>query len=381
MTAVPLRDVSTPAAPAPTRKRALPFSRRTLIAVCVALAVAAAGAFYIALPKATVSTDAAYVEADSSVIAPRVRGLVAHVYVGHNQAVKKGDPLVALDPEEFDARVSSASADLANAEAGVAAAKAAFDTQAADEGLAAANIRAADTTIAASDAQRVRADVDLARFDQLVDSGAVSKHEAEQARATALSARSDAEHSRAMLAVSHSQSSATLAKRAALRANLAAAEAAASRAQAALDLAKQDQGHAVIRAPIDGVVGDRQVQEGDYLSPGSRLMTVAPMNALYVTANFKETQVARMLVGQTARVKVDALPGKALRGHVESFAPGTGSQFSLLPFEPGSRQLHQDRAARAGSDCARPRPTRHGPPAAGTVEHGHGASGALNYHP
>jgi membrane fusion protein (multidrug efflux system) len=336
MTAIPLRDVSAPAAPVPPRKRALPFSRRTLIVVSVALAVAAAGAIYIALPKPTVSTDAAYLEADSSVIAPRVRGLVARVYVDHDQAVKKGDPLVALDPEEFDARVSSARADLANAEAGVAAAKAAFDTQAADEGLAAANVRAADTTIAASDAQRVRADADLARYDQLVDSGAVSKHEAELARATALSARSDADHSRALLAVNRSQATATLAKRAALRANLAAAEAAVARAQAALDLAKQDQGHAIIRAPIDGVVGDRQVQEGDYLSPGTRLMTVAPLNALYVTANFKETQVARMIAGQTARIEVDALPGKALKGRVESFAPGTGSQFSLLPFEPGT---------------------------------------------
>ena len=109
-----------------------------------------------------------------------------------------------------------------------------------------------------------------------------------------------------------------------------------ARALAALDLAKQDVGHAIIRAPIDGVVGDRQVQEGDYLSPGTRLMTVAPMNALYVTANFKETQVARMLVGQPARIEVDALGGKVLKGHVDSFAPGTGSQFSLLPFEPGT---------------------------------------------
>jgi membrane fusion protein (multidrug efflux system) len=336
MTAVPLGEVSAPVAPAAAPKRRLPFSQRTLVAVSVAVAVAAAGAIYIALPKARVSTDAAYVEADSSVIAPRVRGLVAQVFVGHNQAVRKGDPLVALDPEEFDARVNSAAADLANAQAGVEAAKAAFDAQAADEGLAAANIHAADTTIAAADAQRVRADADLARYDQLVNSGAVSKHEAELARATALSARSDAQHSRAVLAVNRSEATATFAKRATLRANLAAAVAAVARAQAALDLAKQDQGHAVIRSPIDGVVGDRQVQVGDYLSPGTRLMTVAPMTALYVTANFKETQVAQMLVGQGAGVEVDALPGRVLKGRVESFAPGTGSQFSLLPFEPGT---------------------------------------------
>ena len=92
----------------------------------------------------------------------------------------------------------------------------------------------------------------------------------------------------------------------------------------------------MIRAPIDGVVGDRQVEPGDYVQPGTRLLTIVPMNALYVTANFKETQVSRMTIGQRAVIKVDALPGEALKGEVESFAPGSGSQFSLLPFEPGT---------------------------------------------
>jgi membrane fusion protein (multidrug efflux system) len=78
------------------------------------------------------------------------------------------------------------------------------------------------------------------------------------------------------------------------------------------------------------------VEPGDYVQPGTRLMTLAPLRALYVTANFKETQVARMLVGQSATIKVDALPGRVLTGHVESFAPGTGSEFALLPFEPGT---------------------------------------------
>src|SRR6185312_1535134 len=106
--------------------------------------------------------------------------------------------------------------------------------------------------------------------------------------------------------------------------------------KAALDLAKQDQGWTVIRAPIDGVVGDRQAEAGDYVQPGTRLLTLVPLNAVYVTANFKETQIARMLPGQAARIKVDALPGVTLKGEVDSFAPGSGSQFSLLPFEPGT---------------------------------------------
>ncbi len=84
------------------------------------------------------------------------------------------------------------------------------------------------------------------------------------------------------------------------------------------------------------MVGDRQVEPGDYVQPGTRLMTLVPLNALYVTANFKETQVARMLAGQTAVIKVDALPGVKFTGQVDSFAPGSGSQFSLLPFEPGT---------------------------------------------
>ena len=84
------------------------------------------------------------------------------------------------------------------------------------------------------------------------------------------------------------------------------------------------------------MVGDRQAQVGDYVQPGTRLLTLVPTQSLYVTANFKETQVARMLAGQPATVKVDALPGHVLKGRVESFAPGSGSEFSLLPYEPGT---------------------------------------------
>jgi membrane fusion protein (multidrug efflux system) len=116
---------------------------------------------------------------------------------------------------------------------------------------------------------------------------------------------------------------------------LAQARAGREKAQAALDLALQDQSHAEIRAPVAGVVGDRQAHVGDFVQPGSRLLTLVPMDRLYITANFKETQTDRMLRGQAAKVEVDALPGVTLKAHVESFAPGSGSEFALLPFEPG----------------------------------------------
>ena len=314
----------------------LPFSGRTLLAVGAAVVIAAAGAVYIASPKASESTDAAYIQADSSVVAPKVRGLVSDVLVSHNQLVKRGDPLIRIDPEEFDAKVASAGADLLNAQASVASAKAALVSLDAEQGLAAANVRAAETSIRSADAQNTRADADRKRFDNLVASGAVARRDADTYRAAAITAQSDADHSRAELDVSRSQASVTAAKRATLIAALAEANAAVARAQAALALARQDQDHTTVRAAIDGVVGDRQVEPGDYVQPGTRLLTIVPMNALYVTANFKETQVARMTVGQAATIKVDALPGKTFKGEVDSFAPGSGSQFSLLPFEPGT---------------------------------------------
>jgi membrane fusion protein (multidrug efflux system) len=323
-------------ASAPVAKSRLPFSRNTVLSVGAAIVLAVGGAIYIAAPKGSQTTDAAYVEADSSIVAPKVRGLISEVLVRHNQPVKKGDPLIHIDPEEFDARVAAASADLQNADASVQSAAAALIALDAEEKLAAANVRAAETTIRSADAQSERADADRKRYDNLVASGAVARREADSFKAAAITAQSDADHSRAELDVSRNQAAMVGAKRATLQAALAQSQAFVARAQAALTLAKQDQDHTLIRAPIDGVVGDLQVEPGDYVQPGTRLLTIVPMTSLYVTANFKETQTARMLPGQPATIRVDALPGVKFKGEVDSFAPGSGSQFSLLPFEPGT---------------------------------------------
>ena len=339
MTAIPLeRPVAVAQAPSPLapNRRRLPFSTKTLGVVAIALAAAAGGALYITAPKPAASTDAAYIEADSSVIAPRVKGLIAKVLVADNQAVHAGDPLVQIDPEEFDARVASATADLQNAGAAVSAADAALIALNAEEQLAASNIRSAQSQIKSADAQLGLAQSDVVRYDALLAAGTVARRDAERMRAVAVSAQSDADRITAQLDVSRNQASVTGAKRAALAANLAQAQASVARAQAALDLARQDQSHTLIRAPIDGVVADRKVEPGVYVQPGTRILTVVPLGSLYVTANFKETQTARMTVGQPATIKVDALPGVVLKGHVASFAPGSGSQFSLLPFEPGT---------------------------------------------
>ena len=311
-------------------------SRRVLIVLGIAAVLAIGGVTWLRAPAASVSTDNAYLKADRTAVAPRVKGLVAEVLVADNQTVAAGQALVRLDPEEYAARVAGAEGDLALAKAQVASAAAAQDRLGAEQTLAGASVHQAETDIVATDAQSARAAADWKRYETLMKDGTVSRREAEQVRADAASAQAAADKSRAALVVSEDQASVTTHRRGELAAALQAALAQQAKAQAALDLAHQDEGHAVIRAPIAGVVGDRAANPGDYVQPGTRLFTLTPLDAVYVTANFKETQTARMLQGQAATVEVDALPGVKLKAHVQSFAPGTGSESALLPFEPGT---------------------------------------------
>ena len=321
----------TPAAPPSGRP-----SRRALAATGLALLVALGGIAWILAPGSSESTDDAYIGANTTTIAPKVRGLVAEVLVTDNQAVHAGDALVRIDAEEFDARVATARAELADAEAGVAAAHAGIHSLESERRLADANVGAAETVIRSASAQADRALADTHRFEALVVTGAVARREADAVRAGAISAEQDIVRATALLKVARETVNVTSARRATLTAALAKADALVDRARAALTLALQDQRHALVLAPIDGVVGNRQVQQGDYVQPGTRLLTLVPLHALYVTANFEETQTARMQVGQRASVQVDALSSHSLIGAVESLAPGSGSQFALLPFEPGT---------------------------------------------
>ncbi len=312
-----------PPAVAPSRlSRLSAMPRRPLIVAALAALLAIAGAVWIALPASSVSTDDAYLKADSTVVAPKVHGLVAAVLVHDNQAVKAGQPLVRLDDDDYRQALDAAQADVQTAQA-------ALDQFGAQRNLAAANAASAEASIRAAEAENVRAAADRKRFETLVAEGDISHQQAEQARATALSAAADADKSRAGLSAAQAQLAVVDQTRGQLLAALA-------RANAALTLARQNLAHTIVRAPVDGVIGDRQVQIGEYVQPGTQLLTLVPMNTLYVVANFKETQTTRMLAGQHARIEIDALGGETLTGTVDSFAPGSGSEFSLLPFEPAT---------------------------------------------
>lgn len=324
------------AASAPSAKSGFRPSRRTLLASGVAIAVAIGGALWITAAPTSASTDDAYVAADATSVAPKVRGLVSQIYVRDNQLVKAGQAIALIDPEEFDAKLAAARGALEDAKAGVLSAQAALVSLSAEERLAAANIAAAGTSIRSAVAQSDNASADRRRYDALVATGAVAKRDADSFSAGAVTAEQETARVRAMLSVSRETAGVTRAKRPGLLAALQTAQARVAQMQAALDLAQQDRRHAEISAPVDGVVGNRQVRIGDYVQAGTRLLTLVPLHALYVTANYKETQTARMVTGQHATIDVDALPGTHLHGTVESFAPGSGSSFSLLPFEPGT---------------------------------------------
>ena len=337
MTELPAPDSFTGAVPVetvpPKRRR---IGRRTLIVLAVALVAIAGGWWYIHSAAASVSTDNAYVRADASIVAPKVRGLVAAVLVPDNSRVAAGTPLIRLDDEEYRARLASARADAQVAAAGVVAAQAALLRLGAEGRLATANEVTAATAIRAADAEVDRTSADRSRQRSLLTQGFATRRAVEAADAAAASATAEAERARAALSGRAREGDVTTARRAELLGALAQARAAAERAGAAVALATQDLGHTLIVAPVAGIVGDRQVDVGNYVQPGTRLMRVVPTSGAYIVANFKETQTARMVTGQRVAVEIDALPDHEFSGRVESFAPGSGSDFALIPYEPGT---------------------------------------------
>lgn len=309
---------------------------RALMVAGAAIALAVSGVVWMRLAPTSVATDNAYLKADSTLVSTRVRGLVAEVLVADNAQVRPGQPLLRLDSPDYVARLAAAQGELAKAEAQVAAARAALARGYAEGDLARSVVRQVATDITVAQAQSVRARADLSRYDTLVSDGAVARREAEKVRADAIGAEAALERSHAALAVSRAQAVATERRQGELAAAVAAADAELVRARSALDLARRDEADTLVRAPVAGVVGDRKVNPGDYIQPGARLLTIVPSRGLYVTANFKETQTPRLLVGQPATVKVDALPGVTLRARVQSVSPASGAEFALLPFEPGT---------------------------------------------
>ncbi len=260
------------------------------------------------------STDDAYLQADLTPIASRVAGYVQAVPVDDYQRVGAGQVIAQIEDDDYRATV-------AQAEAGLASAKAQADALAAQRTLQGANVQAARAVVAGVAAALAQNARDLARQQRLL----ATSTEASEKLATSR------DQLAAQLAQTRAQADAAARQIAVLAAQEAQARAAVAGQQAGLRLARINLGYTTIVAPRDGVIGQRQVRPGQLVGVGGQVTTLTPLPHMWVIANYKETQLTHMAVGEKAEIRVDTFPGAVLRGHVLAFAPGSGSQFALLP--------------------------------------------------
>jgi membrane fusion protein, multidrug efflux system len=311
-------DVSKDAATPPSRRSK---AGRILLPVAIVLAiigVLALGYWWV-VGRFMQSTDDAYLRADSMTVAPKVSGYVTDVYVGDNATVKAGDPLARLDGRQYQAALDQAQATVDARQADIQRAQAGILQQR-------AAIEQAKAQLLVAQVSSRHADDEVRRYAPLATSGAESSDQL-----SVLISNRDQAH--ATLAADTAALDQAQARVADLNAQIAQAKAQLEAAQASARQSKLDLEDTLIRSALPGRVGDRTVRVGQYAQPGTRLMTVVPIEGVYLTANFKETQIGQMRAGQPASIRVDALPDTELHGVVDSFAPGTGSEFALLPPE------------------------------------------------
>lgn len=300
----------------PQKKR-----RIRLILIIVAAVAIIGGVFWYARYKSVgqymQSTNDAFIQADAVTVAPKVSGYVDKVFVGENQAVQAGQPLLQIDTRDYRAQTAQIEAQIGVARANAEGVQAQIKEQQAAIDRAEADLRAAQ-----SDAAFAQAEV--ARYTPLAASGAESRERLSQLQNQARQANAKVAAANAALAASRRRIGT-------LNAQVQQARSQGQAARAQLDAAEVNLGSTTIRAAIAGRVGNKTVRVGQFVQAGTRTMSIVPVSQLYIEANFKETQLGLMRPGQPVKIEVDALEGVEIKGHVESVAPGTGAQFSLLP--------------------------------------------------
>ena len=290
---------------------------KSLLSVAI-LGTIGGGGFWWQQHRYLESTDNAYVEGDISVISPRIEGYVAEVKVGDNEAVKAGDVLVTIEDSDYRAHLAQAAATVDAATASIST----IDSQIAYQQSRIAQV-AAQQQSAGAELDRAKSVHD--RYKKLVADKIIGTQEMDEATASNLKAQADVTRLVAALAAEKTQLGVYQASRQEAVAKL-------DEVKAARDLAANDLDKTVIRAPIDGVVGNRGVRIGQFVKPGTQMLSLVPTE-VHIVANFKETQIENMRPGQKVALSIDAFPNAALIGEVSSFAPASGSEFSLLPAE------------------------------------------------
>lgn len=295
------------------------------------LAALAFGGYWFTTGRYLETTDDAYVRADWVALSARVAGYVAKVEVEDDQPVKAGDVLVRLHNRDYRARLDQATAGVAEAQAALAAAQASQQVAGERINQQQQAIFQAESAVHSASAERQRSELDMQRYRGLVRDNAATVQRLEAANASAVQAGAALQGAQARLREQRSQLTMAKALALAADADIKQRTAALSRAQARQALAEQDEQDTVIRAPIDGVVGQRRVRAGQYVVPGQPLLAVVPLQQTYVVANYKETQLAHMRPGQPVQVRIDSFASQPVQGRVASFSPASGNVFALLP--------------------------------------------------
>jgi len=261
-------------------------------------------------------TNDAYVNADYTLVAPKVSGYIAEVKVQDNQQVKAGDVLATLDDRDYRVALESAEADLQVSQAKLLSSQAQLEQQQ-------SAIEQSKATLAANQATAQYAGQNAERYNRLYKSGTVAADDQQKASSTQRSAAAAVRQSQAALLSAVKEIGV-------LQAAVRQAQADVAAAQASVDQARLNLSYTRIVAPVDGMVGQRAARVGAYVSAGTRLLAVVPLQQTYITANYLETQLSDVRQGQRVNITIDALPGKRFTGHVDSIAPATGATFSAI---------------------------------------------------
>ena len=294
--------------------------RRAALAFAAALGVAGAtayGHYYITAGRYLETTDDAYVKADSTIIAPKISGYIAEVLATDNEPVKAGQLLARIDDRDFKAALNQAKANVAASEAAVKNLDVQIELQ---EPL----IQQQAAEVDATEAALKFAQQERARYDELMKSGSGTIQRAQQTDAALRSQTAQLQQGRAGLLAANKKIEVLATQRAQAVAQLDYARAVEH--QASLNLS-----YAQIIAPVDGTIGARTLRVGQYVQAGTQLMAVVPLDAVYVVANFKETQLTHVRNGQPVELRVDGFHSTKLKGHVDSLSPASGLEFALLP--------------------------------------------------
>jgi len=294
--------------------------KQLLIAGGALLFVAAAagyGNYYWTIGRFLVSTDDAYVQAHSVLISPKVSGYISEVPVDDNQAVKAGQVIARIDPRDYDTALDQARANVAAAQASIET----LNQQIAQQRLVVEQDR---QQVASDQAALVYSQQDYQRYTILAKDGYGTVQRAQQAQADIREKDAMQQHDIAVVAAAEKQIGV-------FEAQLAQANATLAQQQAMEHQAELNLSYTAITAPVDGTVGVRTLRVGEYVQAGTQLMAVVPLQAVYIVANYKETQLTNVRPGQPATIDVDTFPGAKIHGHVDSLAPASGQEFALLP--------------------------------------------------